>query len=341
MGDSSATLFTVPYQQNLSPPEPGGVPIPVGLGLRQDGGDGNDRLYGDAYTGFVTVGGVGPGPPAPPTFLVPGAGIGGSGAGGDDYLDGGVDTLKGNGDDILVGDAMSMARSTASGGGDFLYGGDGNDALAGDALRDDNGLGGNDWLFGEASDDTLRGGSGNDTLDGGDGTDTAVFDGDLADFKVGGGSAENGILVTELATGATDILFHAELLRFSDIDYLLAQVTSQWFAARAARARGSAEVGRENDDGATEDGLVLGDACGRVRHVRRGRCGLGAKRQLPDAGGENKARQLLLSRRSRMCRQVQRPDDLLSSVRHRGPQVVRRERRLQLIPPRRLVISCR
>ena len=258
------------------------MPIPVGLGLRQDGGndvldggtgddiligdanfihagrggddillggDGNDRMYGDAYTGFVTVGGVGPGPPAPPTFLVPGAGIGGSGAGGDDYLDGGEgndtmvgdafdfqtpfqgsgsglrggdDTLTGgNGDDILVGDAISMARSTASGGVDFLYGGDGNDTLAGDALRDDNGRGGNDWLFGDAGDDILRGGSGDDTLVGGEGADTAVFDGNLAGYKVGGGSPENGILVTELATGDTDILFQVERLRFSDTDYLL------------------------------------------------------------------------------------------------------------------------
>ena len=53
------------------------------------------------------------------------------------------------------------------------------------------------------------------------GADTAVFDGNLADFTVGGGSAENGILVTELVTGDTDILFHVELLRFSDTDYLL------------------------------------------------------------------------------------------------------------------------
>jgi Ca2+-binding RTX toxin-like protein len=137
-------------------------------------------------------------------------------------LSGGNDILKGgNGDDILAGDAMNMVRSTASGGADFLYGGDGNDTLAGDALRDDNGQGGNDWLFGEAGDDILRGGSGDDTLDGGVGADTAVFDGNLADFKVGGGSPENGILVTELATGDTDTLFHVELLRFSNTDYLL------------------------------------------------------------------------------------------------------------------------
>jgi len=276
VGDASATLFHFPYQQNLSPPEGGGVPIPVGLGLSGVGandtleggtgddiligdagfihagrggndlllgGDGDDRMYGDAYTGFVTVGGVGPGPPAPPTILSPGAGIGGSASGGDDHLEGGegndtmvgdafdfqtpfqgsgsglsggVDTLMGgNGDDILAGDAMSMVRSTAMGGDDRLFGGDGNDTLAGDALRDDNGRGGNDRLFGEAGDDTLRGGSGNDILDGGEGMDTALFDGNIADFQIGGS------VVTHLATGEADLLSGIEVIRFSDTDFLL------------------------------------------------------------------------------------------------------------------------
>ena len=139
-------------------------------------------------------------------------------SGGDDYLDGGA------GNDTIVGDALLFstfvfgigsfgpsARGSGGvdsssagpgrhphrrrlrnirhglGGDDRLYGGDGNDFLAGDTLAatftstppfaGDNGRGGNDRLFGEAGDDTLRGGSGNDILDGGDGIDTAVFDG--------------------------------------------------------------------------------------------------------------------------------------------------------------------
>ncbi len=58
-------------------------------------------------------------------------------------------------------------------------------------------------------------------MDGGDGTDTAVFDGNFADFRIGGGPAGSGILVTELATGDTDTVFSVEMLRFSDTDYLL------------------------------------------------------------------------------------------------------------------------
>ena len=47
VGDAIATLFHFPYEQNLIPPEPGGVPeIPVGLGLSGVGA--NDILDGGA-----------------------------------------------------------------------------------------------------------------------------------------------------------------------------------------------------------------------------------------------------------------------------------------------------
>ena len=177
-----------------------------------DGGAGNDTIVGDALLFSTYVFGIGSfGPSA-------------RGSGGADTLIGGA------GDDILIGDAYGIF-GTASGGDDRLYGGDGNDFLAGDTLAatdtrtppfaGDNGRGGNDRLFGEAGDDTLRGGSGNDILDGGDGSDTAVFDGDLAQFTVDVPPAGNGISVTEIATGDTDILVNVEVLRFSDTDYLL------------------------------------------------------------------------------------------------------------------------
>ena len=180
-------------------------------------------------------------------------------SGGDDYLDGGA------GNDTIVGDALLFSdvrvrhrllrplcpgerrcrharrrgrrrhphrrrlrtySDTASGGDDRLYGGDGNDFLAGDTLAatftstppfaGDNGRGGNDRLFGEAGDDTLRGGSGNDILDGGDGMDTAVFDGNLADYTVTGSPDGSQSIVTEIATGDTDVLFNVEFLAFLD-----------------------------------------------------------------------------------------------------------------------------
>ena len=172
-----------------------------------DGGAGNDTIVGDALLFSTFVFGIGSfGPSARGS--------------------GGVDTLIGGaGDDILIGDAYGIF-GTASGGDDRLYGGDGNDFLAGDTLAatftstppfaGDNGRGGNDRLFGEAGDDTLRGGSGNDILDGGDGMDTAVFDGNLADYTVTASPDGSQSIVTEIATGDTDVLLNVESLAFLD-----------------------------------------------------------------------------------------------------------------------------
>ena len=38
-------------------------------------------------------------------------------------------------------------------------------------------------LYGEDGDDTLSGGSGSDVIDGGNGYDTALFEGNLSDYK--------------------------------------------------------------------------------------------------------------------------------------------------------------
>ena len=184
-------------------PDTGMVDLASGGDDYLDGGAGNDTIVGDALLFSTFVFGIGSfGPSARGS--------------------GGVDTLIGGaGDDILIGDAYGIF-GTASGGDDRLYGGDGNDFLAGDTLAatftstppfaGDNGRGGNDRLFGEAGDDTLRGGSGNDILDGGDGMDTAVFDGNLADYTVTGSPDGSQSIVTEIATGDTDVLFNVEFL---------------------------------------------------------------------------------------------------------------------------------
>ena len=80
----------------------------------------------------------------------------------------------------------------------------------------DNGRGGNDRLFGEAGDDLLRGGSGNDILEGGDGLDWAVFDQEILPTFLCFSSDGNKSLVTEIATGETDLLFNVESLAFLD-----------------------------------------------------------------------------------------------------------------------------
>lgn len=110
-----------------------------------DGGDGDDRLMGDAATLF------------------------GSGKGGNDQLEGGA------GDDVLFGDAVTM-KDKATGGADVLSGGEGDDWLYGDAQFWTAGTkGGADRLDGGAGDDHLIGGRGDDRLTGGEGADWFVF----------------------------------------------------------------------------------------------------------------------------------------------------------------------
>ena len=71
-------------------------------------------------------------------------------------------------------------------GGDVITGGKGADSIAG-------GSGG----------DVITGGRGNDTIDGGSGADTAVFSGDMADYRVSTSADGSTVTVTD-TRGATD-----------------------------------------------------------------------------------------------------------------------------------------
>jgi Ca2+-binding RTX toxin-like protein len=203
-------------------------------------------MYGDAYTGFFTV---------PPGAVIPDAGIANFASGGDDYMDGGNgnDTIVGdalnfssfrlggdphgsggadiliggNGDDLLIGDAVFIfvgGTASVSGGDDRLFGGEGNDRLFGDSMGSDAGRGGNDRLFGDAGNDELHGGGGFDILDGGDGVDSVVFNGNRADFGVGGSPDGREFLVGEIATGETDLLTKVEFLVFLDMTIPVGQI---------------------------------------------------------------------------------------------------------------------
>ena len=210
------------------------------------GGDGDDRMYGDAYTGFFNV---------PPGAVIPDAGIANFASGGDDYMDGGngndtivgdalnfssfrfggdphgsggADTLIGSdGDDLLIGDAVFIfvgGTASVSGGDDRLFGGEGNDRLFGDSMGSDSGRGGNDRLFGDAGNDELHGGGGFDIMDGGEGVDSVVFNGNRADFGVGGSPDGREFLVGEIATGETDLLTNVEFLVFLDMTIPVGQI---------------------------------------------------------------------------------------------------------------------
>ena len=121
------------------------------------GGNSNNRLNASAFTGNVTLIGVG----------------------GDDTLRGGA------GDDLIYGRAGADSMLGGDGddtlkglrGNDTLNGGAGNDWL--DGGNDDDGISGytgDDSLYGRSGDDTLVGGAGNDTLYGADGADITLGD---------------------------------------------------------------------------------------------------------------------------------------------------------------------
>lgn len=73
---------------------------------------------------------------------------------------------------------------------------------------------GDDELLGLGGNDLLHGGSGSDIIDGGSGEDTALFDGEAAAFQIQSQGPQ--LLVTEIATGQTDVVTNVEVLSFSD-----------------------------------------------------------------------------------------------------------------------------
>ena len=92
----------------------------------------------------------------------------------DSFAPGLVDAVKA---DAAGAEAVFGALETAKDGGDRLFGGEGDDVLAG--------LGGNDWLSGGAGSDFLFGGSGHDILMY-DASDAHISGGSGIDFLVGG-----------------------------------------------------------------------------------------------------------------------------------------------------------
>tara|TARA_R110000787_G_scaffold63679_11_gene144275 strand:- start:381948 stop:385070 length:3123 start_codon:yes stop_codon:yes gene_type:complete len=139
--------------------------------------EGNDFLYGDTPTNYLSGTHNAGNALLNPTFAAGDADTMSGGAG-DDILWGG------DGDDTLYGDvpadtsafAFSLGATTA--GNDTLHGGDGDDFLDGGGGNDQlEGDAGDDNIFGYAGDDVLLGGAGVDTLSGGTGADQFEFSG--------------------------------------------------------------------------------------------------------------------------------------------------------------------
>jgi len=148
-----------------------------------DGGDGNDTLNGGIGADHMT-GGKGD-----DTFIVDNLGDTVAEANGE-----GTDTILTS---IAIKDATNYANVE-----NFTFTGKGN------------------WTFtANAEDNAVHGGAGNDHLNGGDGDDTAVFSGNLADYKIT--TTADGVIVTDLngathGADGTDTLVNFEHLKFAD-----------------------------------------------------------------------------------------------------------------------------
>lgn len=118
---------------------------------------------------------------------------------GDDYvlvdpeITADVSVHAGGGDDVIY-----AYSSDASGVGNILWGGSGDDILRGGD--------GNDTLYGEDGDDDLGGGLGNDTLDAGDGNNIAYGDDDLGDETYDDGTSNNIFSVIESPGDGNDTI---------------------------------------------------------------------------------------------------------------------------------------
>jgi Ca2+-binding RTX toxin-like protein len=146
------------------------------------------------------------------------------GGAGDDILSGGYasaasDTLYGgDGNDVISGaEETGFDDDIPAGTGDSLYGGNGNDRLAG--------VDGDDRLFGDAGGDRLSGGRGRDVLTGGGGADRFAYNNvDTGDYGTTDDFGRD--LITDFVRGTDEIAFSAggdefsgpELEGFADLD---------------------------------------------------------------------------------------------------------------------------
>lgn len=108
------------------------------------------------------------------------------GRGGDDFIFGcdGHDMIFGErGNDVIFGDSVEFGDPDATGGDDFLRGGQGNDFVRGG--------GGDDFITGDNGDDELAGQTGDDQIRAGKGDDFAV--GGRGDDEVSGGQGDDEV----------------------------------------------------------------------------------------------------------------------------------------------------
>ena len=110
-------------------------------------------------------------------------------------------------------------------------GADGNDILIGGASGDElSGAGGSDLLIGGGGGDELAGGAGDDVLFGGSGIDTAVFSGDVRDYRFAIDGLSGALVIADnIGDGGADRLSEIELAQFADTLAMIADTNYDSF----------------------------------------------------------------------------------------------------------------
>jgi Ca2+-binding RTX toxin-like protein len=126
-----------------------------------------------------------------------------------------------SGDVTLIGnDANGEILRDSGSGNDTLIAGNGIGDILGAKLSTGNDLlvagSGADVLIGGTGNDTFDVGSGNDTLVGGSGTNTAVFSGNIADYRIVYSAANSAFTVTGGPSGATDNVTGIDIFQFAN-----------------------------------------------------------------------------------------------------------------------------
>lgn len=112
-------------------------------------------------------------------------------------------------------------RLSGTGASNILFGGAGDDVIysyGGDDIVW--GGSGNDFIRADAGNDTIYGGLGRDTIWAGSGVDSIIFEGRSSEYRITHLS-DRCVTVEHLRARSTDTLYNAEILIFSDSDYLI------------------------------------------------------------------------------------------------------------------------
>ncbi len=149
---------------------------------------------------------------------------------------GDVESVR-NFENVVMGGGDDTVRGTST--ANYMYGGGGNNSLAG--------LAGNDWLEGQGGDDLLNGGSGNDFLFGGSGNDTASYHDEFSGVLV-----DLGLAVVQNTVGSGNDLLQS-------IENLIGSTHDDWLIGNGVDNQLHGGLGADQMFGGEGADILLGE----------------------------------------------------------------------------------